>query len=293
MPVSTADFSVDVIRNLFIDRYGISTLSEFNTDLSVQFSNKSPQLIYIKAVLNDPNGNWTFDDGTTSKNMGSIDAFGTTARYLTLKRAVPSADVENETFTVTFEIYKDSGYTKKIDQIVKTITAYIVDFRNNSNWNVEVSDFDDGTAQGWTLNLFSINDAASIKADGYAAYYQHVGSTKTPSLEKNISVPSGIAGLIFYWGAHLYSAWNGSYARLYYVRVYVDGAKVYEDHVNTAVDYNPTHKYLGWFQVPIDLSPHAGKTVNVKIEFTVKTDRTSYEWVRIAVDDILLVSKSS
>ena len=46
-------------------------------------------------------------------------------------------------------------------------------------------------------------------------------------------------------------------------------------------------------QVPIDLSPHAGKTVNVKIEFTVKTDRTSYEWVRIAVDDILLVSKSS
>lgn len=117
MPSSTADFSVDVMKNIYVDRYGISTLSEFNTTIYAQFSNKSPQLIYVKAVINDTNGNWTADDGTTSKELGSVDAFGTTDKYLTLKRAVPSADVEDETFTITFEIYKDSGYTQKIDQI--------------------------------------------------------------------------------------------------------------------------------------------------------------------------------
>lgn len=289
MVSSTSELSVDVIRNLFIDRYSISTLSSFNVDLSVLFSNKSPQPVYIRAVLNDPAGNWTFSGGSTTKDY-SIGGFGSTTQTITLTRAVPSADVEAEQFTLTFEIYKDSGHTQKIDQIVKTITAYIVDFRNNSNWTTDVSDFDDGTAQGWTLNLFSISDVASIEAGGYSAYYDHYGSTKYPSLEKDISVSSSPTGLIFYWGAYLTSANAYAYARLYYVRVYIDNVKVYEDHVNASVDYG--HKSLGWYQVPIDLSSYVNKTIHVKIEFQVWTSGGG-EHTRIAVDDILLVSKSS
>ena len=295
MPVSTADLSVDVMKNLYVDRYGISTLTEFNTIVYAKFSNKSPQLIYVKAVITDANGNWTFDDGTTSKELGSIDPFGSSNKYFTLKRAVPSEDVEDETFTITFEIYKDSGYANKIDQITKTITAYIVDFRNNANWTTEVSDFDDGTAQGWTLNLFTISDVASITADGYSAYYYLSGTTATkyPSVEKTISIPSDVskAGLIFNWGAHLFSGWNGKYARFKYVRVYINGTKVYEDYVNATVDYDPTHKYVGWYQGSIDLTPYAGQSITIKIEFEEKLDYSSTMWIKAAIDDIIFTHK--
>ena len=295
MPATTEDFSVNVMKNLYVDRYGISTLTEFTTTIYAQFSNKSPQLVYVRAILNDPTGNWTYDDGTTSKDLGSVDAFGTSNKYFTLKRSVPPSDVEDEQFTITFEIYKDSSYTQKIDQIVKTIMAYIVDFRNNSNWTTDLSNFDDGTAQGWTLNLFSIDNTASIEANGYSAYYYLSGTTATkyPSIEKTITVPSGAtkAGLVFYWGAHLYSAWNGKYSRFKYVRVYVNGTKIYEDYVNATVDYNPTHRYEGWYQVSVDLSSYAGQSVIIKIEFEEKLDYSSSMWIKSAIDDVMVVSK--
>ena len=121
MPVSTADFSINITRNLFVDRWGISTLTDFTTTLYSRFDNKSPKPVYIKAIITDTSSNWTFDDGGTTKTLGSVDAFGTSHKYIKLKRAVPTADVEGEQLTVTFEIYKDSKYTQKVDQITKTI----------------------------------------------------------------------------------------------------------------------------------------------------------------------------
>lgn len=297
MPISTADLSTDVTKNLFIDRWGISTLTDFTTKLYARFENKSPQFVYIKAVINDPSRNWTFNDGTTAKTLGAVGGLGITHKYLTLKRAVPSIDVEGEQFTITFEIYKDSAYTQKIDQIAKSITAYIVDFKNNTAWTlVDNSDFDDGTAQGWTLSLFTIASTASLIASGYSAYYYLSGTTATkyPSLKKTITLPPAtVAGLIFYWGAHLFSGWPLSRAYLKYVRVYVNGTKIYEDYVNASVNNsnNTPNRCEGWYQVGIDLTQYAGQSVTIKIEFELKLDESRNMWIRSAVDNILVVAK--
>jgi len=283
----------DVSKTLYIDRYGISTLEEFTTRMYARFKNQSPQLVYVKAIILNTT-EWTFDNGSTSKNLGSIDAFGYSDKYFTLKRAVPTADIE-ESFTMKFEFYKDSGYTKKLEEVTKTVYANIIDFRNSTEWTSELTDFEDGTEQGWTLNLFSISQDASIEAGGYSAYYYLSGTTATkyPSIEKTISIPAGVtkAGIIFYYGAHLFSGWNGKYARFNYTRVYVNGELIFEDYINAAVDYNPTHKYIGWYQSSVDLTEYAGQNITVKIEFELHLDKTSSMWIKSALDDIIFAYK--
>jgi len=191
--------------------------------------NQSPQPIYVKAVINDSNGNWKFDDGTTAKQLGEVKGFDYAVLNAVMKRAVPSSDVEDEQFTITFEFYKDSSYSTKIDQITKTIKANIIDFHASpsSGWTVSIDDFDDGKDDGWSLSTFGISDSASVKADGYSAYCSVSSTTKTPYMTKSISIPSGIGkgALAFYWG----TAGPGDVQDLY-IRVYTGETKVYEDH---------------------------------------------------------------
>jgi len=296
MPSSTSDFTVAVNDVLYVDRWGISTLTTFNTNLNIQVWNQSPQPIYVKAVINDPNGNWKFDGDTTAKQLGEARGFDYANFKATLKRAVPSSDVEDEQFTITFEFYKDSSYSQKVDQISKTIKANIIDFHASpANWTVSIDDFDDGTAQGWSGD-FSVSNVASVKSNGYSMYYYLSGTTATklPYISKSISVPSGVskATLIFYYGAHLFSGWNGKYARLNYVRVYMNDTKIYEDHIDAKVDYDPTHKYVGWNQIGIDLTPYAGQDITIKIEFEEKLDYTSVMYIKTAVDEIIIAMKS-
>jgi len=289
MPVMTADLSVDIARKLYIDRWGISTLTDFTTNLYAQFSNKSPQLVYVRAVIDDTNSNWTFSDGTTQADLGSVDAFGTTDKYLTIKRAVPSTDIEDEAFTLKFEFYKDSKYTQLLDTITKAMTANIVDFHSSpSGWTTSIDTFDDGTVQGWSLTNCSIDSSASINGTGYSIYYN--GGTKTIAAEKAFTIPSGIskAAVMFYWGAHTYGGYHysGYSAYFKYVRVYINGTKVYEDYVNAG---GGGHHYIGWYQVGIDLSQHAGQDVTIKIE--LESSVQSYSWCRMAIDDVIFSYK--
>ncbi|WP_461866423.1 hypothetical protein [Thermococcus sp.] len=293
MPSSTKDLSVDVAKKMYIDRYGISTLTEFNTTLFVRFRNQSPQLVYVKAIIEDANGNWTFDNGSTSKNLGSLDSLGTTNKYVTLKRAVPSTDVE-ESFTIKFEFYRDSGYTQKVDTLTESIEANIIDFRNSTDWTINLTDFEDGTEQGWTLNLFSITQDASIEANGYSAYYYLTGTTvsKHPSLTKTISVPTTAtkAGILFHYGAHMYVWGVEQPAYFNYVCIYVNGSKVYEDYLHIKADrYH--EKYVGWYQASIDLTQWKGQDVEVKIELELKLYRTSNMWIKAAIDDVIFAYK--
>jgi len=287
MPSSTKDLSVDVAKKMYIDRYGISTLTEFNTTLFVRFRNQSPQLVYVKAIIEDANGNWTFDNGSTSKNLGSLDSLGTTNKYVTLKRAVPSSDVEGESFTIKFEFYRDSGYTQKVDTLTESIEANIIDFRNSTDWTINLTDFEDGTEQGWTLNLFSITQDASIEAGGYGAYYNNCGThgIKRPSLTKTISIPSGItkAGILFYWGVAIYHQYHADEFK--YVRIYVNGTKVYEDYV-----HKKSNGALGWCQASVDLTPWKGQSVEVKIEMEGRTDGND-RYIKYAIDDVIFVYK--
>ncbi|GAB6102363.1 hypothetical protein JCM16138_15860 [Thermococcus atlanticus] len=299
MPSSTTDLSVNVAKKLYIDRYGISTLTDFNTLLYARFRNQSPQLVYIRAVIEDANGNWTFDDGTTTEDLGSVPEFGTTDKYMTLKRSVPTADVE-ESFRVKFEFYKDASYTQKIDEITENIEANIIDFRNSTEWATDLADFEDGTEQGWTLNLFNITQDASIEAGGYSAYYllNNTKETVHPSIKKTISIPSTAAkaGLLFYWGASLSDTYGKTTVKMEYVRVYINGKKVYEDYVNKAVAHDhpgvPNHARLGWYQASIDLTPWKGQNVEVKIEFEMWIDWIhSGIYIASAIDDVMIVSK--
>ena len=275
MPSSTSDFTVNDV--LYVDRWGISTLSTFNTTLNVQVWNQSPQPIYVKAVINDSNGNWKFNDGTTEAKLGEVKGFDYAVLNAVLKRAVPSADVEDEQFTITFEFYKDSSYSTKIDQITKTIKANIIDFHSSpSGWTVSIDNFDDGKDDGWSLSTFGISDSASVESNGYSAYCSALNKTITPYMTKSISIPSGISkgALAFYWG----TAGPGDVEDLY-VRVYVAGTKVYEDHASVKG---------GWFQVGIDLTHYAGQDIDVKIEAMLNAGGL----IHIAVDEIIVATKS-
>ena len=141
MVSNTSDISIDVIRNLFVDRYGLQGLDNFQTVLNAMFYNKSPQTVYVLAKIDDTAGNWKFSDGSTEKAF-YVYGFSNSSQTFTLQRAVPTGDT-TEDFNLIFEFYKDSGHTKKIDQITKPITAYIVDFRNNPQWIEEFTTFDD------------------------------------------------------------------------------------------------------------------------------------------------------
>lgn len=293
MPSSTSDFTVNVNDVLYVDRWGISTLTTFNTNLGIQVWNQSPRPVYVKAIINDASGNWKFDDDTTAKQLGSVGGFDYATLNVTLKRAVPASDIEDEQFTITFEFYKDSSYSQKVDQITKTITANIIDFHASpSGWTVNIDDFDDGTAQGWSADLFGVSDIASVQANGYSMYYYYGGSTthKYPNISKLISVPTGIskAGLMFYWGGvtYGYCPYHCYNPRIYYVRVYINDSLVYEEHVDAGGGH--THNW-GWYQVGLDLSAYAGQNISIKIELEVRADNSS--WVKVAVDDVIFAYK--
>ncbi len=130
-----------------------------------------------------------------------------------------------------------------------------------------------------------------MQAGGYSAYYYLSGTatTKYPSIEKTITVPSGTkVGLAFYWGAHLYAV-NYYTSDIRYIRVYVNGAKIYEDHVNLKA--NDEHLSAGWFQASIDLTPYAGKTITLKIEIEEKLNYSSSSFIKSAIDEIILAYK--
>lgn len=276
-------------KTIYVDRYGISSLTDFTVRMYVSFRNQSLKTAYVRVVINDPNANWTFDDGTTSKNLGSVPVFGTSAYFFTLKRPVPETDTE-ESFNLVFEVYKDSNYTQLLGTSTKTVNVIIADFRN-AGWLGEFYDFEDGTAQGWTLNLFSISQTASIEAGGYGLYYYFSGTcaTRKPSVMKEITIPQGVskAGVLLYYGAHIYSNWDSGYAYLNYVRFYVNDELIAEDYVNKSI--NKGNLYAGWYQTSADLSDYIGQTITLKIEFEIKLTATYKQYIKLGADDIMII----
>ena len=278
MPSTISDFTVNVNDTVYIDRWGISTLAEFITALGLQVWNKSPREVYIKALIEDPNSNWTFDDNTTTKQLGKVDGFNYENFYVNLKRAVPSTDVEDEQFTLKIEFYKDNSYSQKVDTLSKTITVNIIDFRNTAGWTTQIDDFDDCTAQGWSLSGFTVSSSASVNPNGCSLTFTKTSSSGTAYIAKSISVPTGVqkATLVFYYGVAGY----GTYKDESELRVYVNNTKVFS--------LRSDGKKGGWWQSSIDLTQYAGQNITVKIEEYLK----AWGSVTFALDDIIFAYKS-
>ena len=285
---------------------------QVNTILNIQVWNKAPKTAYIKVLVEDSNGNWTFDDGSTSKNLGSVDGFSYTFFNLTLKRAVPSSDVEDETFILKFEFYKDSSYSQKFDQLSKTITVNIVDFHNPpSDWTVQIDNFDDGTAQGWSLNGFSVSNTASVQANGYSAYYSKSVNNSSASfditLQKTFTVPNDATkvGFGFYWGVvgggHASDSSSAYYTRIEDLQVYINDTKVYEHHHPLYMGGSGSRtdeQQEGWFNVSLDLTSYKGQNITIKIR--VQGELKGWWWgfgsggsayIRLAIDELMFTYK--
>ena len=250
---------------IYIDLATSGSLSTFNVTQSIYSKNKGAQRVYLKATLIDSNGKWTFDDGTTSKELGYIDGFSEKDITVVLQRA-NEGEVE-ESISIKVELFKDSGYTQLVDSYTIPIEVIIADFVNSSNWTILTHDtFDDGTSQGWTTSNGGVSDTASIEANGYSLYNSLRTGDVTFS-KSSVSIPSASKVVLIFHTAHYASSGSYTYPTHYInnlrVKVENDEYTLYKGYLLYKHGTSVVRK--GWYQFGLDLTKYSGKTVDLSI----------------------------
>jgi len=274
-----------------VDRPGIVGAGTLNFREYWEFQNQSTNPVYVEIEIDDPNGNWTFDDDTTLKQLGEV-AGGTTKAYtLYFKRPEPAGDVE-ETFTLKIRVYQDSGYTTLQYEFPYPVDVYIVDFKNNSNWTVHQEwNFDDGTPQGWSGG--TVSDRFSIEAGGYA--YANINNRSSSSggwtgtytnTLSGYTLPTGSVVLFVGYYA-VYMTKDGNYIKDFKV---LFGSDVVLDLPGIFISKGSGDPQArGWYQVGINLTDYAGQTGDLKIQHAMRAN--PYSVSEIHFDNLMLVYK--
>jgi len=264
---------------------------------SLWIHNTSDATLYFKLVEQIPN--WVLlgtSDIPLDGKIGAISA-GNVKHFIgAVEREVPAGESEDAgNFKV--EAYTDAGYTNLLESHSHPTTIYVEDLES---WaNVQKSDFDDGSSQGWTLSELIVSGDQSVEDGGYSVKCSPVHSTTiTPFLSKSVSLPNtNKVRLSFYWFA---IGTNGPYVPGYLwgknLRCYVDGDKVYEcfkpeERCFYITVPGNSIRSVGWFKGGVDLSSYKGQTRTIKIQVDFTTSGLASYTARFHFDDIIIAGK--
>ena len=243
----------------------------------LRVQNQSLIPLYFKLSMSMPN--WTIESPTNGE-IGEILPASTKNLSVGISRPKPSTEVEDDG-VLTIEAYTDNLYTDKVVERSINIKALIEDLEN---WDdVDITDFDDGTPQGWTLaSGMSIADDVSIEAGGYSArvneYNIKEASSITKYIEKGITLPNrNKVRVSWYLAIRDRNASSFSqHFELNNVYVKVDDSEVfyipsYVLEVNLPGTWGAI-RYDGWVKLTADLSAYRGQTVALRIQFRLQGD---------------------
>lgn len=247
--------------------------------------NQSSQTLYFKLFNAIPN--WDFGTelpGTDEKELGSIGAGGSVWYPIDMVRELPVDEVI-DTGNFTLKAYSDADYLNEIDSDPLSMVASIEDIET---WDdVTISDFDDGTAQDWTLDGFEVNPAKSVEASGYSlrrvfSDTHTVGHWIYWYAQKSVYIPNRLKCRLGFFYTWAYG--NFDKVRKGYIIVYVDGVAVfYENRKVAPASVSNWQKYL------VDLTSYKGQTVLLKIGFGY--DSIRYASYNDYIDRIVIAGK--
>lgn len=122
--------------------------------------NQSLSTLYFEIV--NTVSNWSLNTPANGQ-LGAVAAGVTSTLTVILTRANPAAEAI-DTGSLTINAYSDAGYTTLVATAALAITSYIEDLEN---WtNVTITDFNDGTSQGWSGG--AVTSEVSVEAGGYS-----------------------------------------------------------------------------------------------------------------------------
>lgn len=246
-------------------------------------NNQSVNTLYFKIYCNLTN--WSLNTPATGE-LGAIATGVTTTYTPIITRANPAAEA-TDTGNLTIEAYSDSGYTTLVATASLNVSAYIEDLEN---WtNTDVTDFSDGTAQGWTLSNFAISNSFAVVAGGYAALKQVqtsssvVSAGATCTISKSIALPNTNKVRALFYFAWVGQA-NGSprIASFSNVSMQVDGSKV-GDIPFTLASVQNSSSSLGWVKMAVDLSDFKNQTVTLLMSLQINATSTIFNYPAISI----------
>lgn len=252
--------------------------------------NQTIQTLYFKLVCDIPN--WSITSPTDGK-LGSVESGKTSTFAAIISRSKPSNEV-TESGNMTVEAYTDSEYTNKVAEAQLPVTVYIEDLES---WpDVEISDFEDGTSQGWTLgNNVSIENDLSVEAGGYSARYYfrpgHDNRAETSYISKSVTLPNrNYVRLAFFFAVELYVKYANYASDFKFLNVQINGTKVFDIPFLILRRTTVGTQRWGWFKIGADLSEFKGQTVEIKIEWTAYVG-SGYNHVKVWIDRIVIAGK--
>lgn len=228
--------------------------------------NQSSETFYFKLFNGLPN--WDFGTelpGTDEQELGSL-AGGTSSWFLIdMVRALPVGEVIDSGNHI-LKAYLDADYLNEVASDILSMVASIEDLEA---WDdVDISDFDDGTAQGWTLGgspvaAFTVSDVKSVEADGYSL--RHAYTSPSPGghwisahITKSVYVPNRLKARMSFFYNWAYG--NYHLTTTAELHVQVDGVDVYFENRKIS----PT-SVVNWQKYMVDLTSYKGETVDLKI----------------------------
>jgi hypothetical protein len=238
--------------------------------------NQSIALLYFKIV--NTLSNWSLSS-PASGQLGPAGSGLTNTLTVILSRANPGVEV-TDTGAFKLEAYSDSGYTTLVADATLNVSALIEDLEN---WiDATVTDFADGTAQGWTLSNLTVENDLSVEVGGYslkgqAATLGGQDITKVCTASKSVTLPNTTKVRFL-----MYLAWVGTISGaatmtniLKNISLQVDGVKVFDIPFTLFSVVNVTSNSGTWLKFEGDLSDYANQTVTLLISFTLETISTS------------------
>ena len=261
--VFVANLNADKI---FIDMSNIPDPTKHTFKLRIQ--NQANAGLYFKIVCNV--SNWSIY-APTNGQLGFVNSGSTQDFDVTISRTKPSAET-TDTGYFTIQAFTDSGYSNKVAEANLNATVY---FEDLENWtDVIISDFNDGTAQGWTLGSgLSILNNKSVETGGYSVESSILSAGgRTFYIEKTITIPNrNKVRLNFYLATKIYN-YNSQYTYISYISnmsIKCNNNKVFEIvPIIWGGNIPPSSTYLyGWTKFCGDLSAYKGQSVTVRIEF--------------------------
>jgi len=287
MPIGTifkANLNADKI---YIDMAYLSDPIKYSFWLTVK--NQSLSGLYFKLICNIPN--WSLESPADGK-LGGIGGGVTNTFIITIVRNKPETEVVDEG-NLKIEAYTDSNYTNKISEDSLSVTVYIEDLESWSD--VDISDFDDGTTQGWTLaSDMTISNDQSVEAGGYSArFFRNQKFDQEASLTKTISLPNRNKVRLSFFLAYRIRTPDINYkAMIYNLSVYVDDVKVFD--IPFTIDWvRNEERIVGWLKFATDLSEYKGQTKTIKISCMCKAEMPTnlFSYVYLWYDNVVIAGK--
>ena len=250
---------------------------------------KNQSLVSLYFKISQTITNWSLDTPADGK-LGLVSGGYTVTFAPIISRSKPGAEA-TDSGDLKIEAYTDAGYTNKVAEDTLAVTVYIEDLEN---WtDVAKSDFDDGTAQTWTLDpsaYMSISDDESVEVGGYSAKFYRAGVyDNLVSVSKSLSLPNRNKVRVSFFLAYRLVSSSSSYpSSVHDLSILADSDKVLD--IPFEIEASCVTKAVGWLKVTADLSAYKGQTKTVKLQIYARATYSGWR-ADIWFDRIVVAGK--